>query len=290
MVSTEPPASPDPAQDDSGLPEQIRVRRAKRAEMLASGHDPYPVAVPRTHTLREVRGAHPDLPPDTATGDRVGVTGRVIFQRNTGKLCFATLREGDGTELQAMLSLARVGAEELARWKAEVDLGDHVFVEGEVITSKRGELSVMADGWAMASKAVRPLPVAHRELNEETRVRQRYVDLIVRPQARDMVRTRAQVVRTVALGIARPRVRRGRDADAAAAARRGDGAPVRHARQCARHRSVPADRAGAVPEAHGGRRHRAGLRDQPQLPQRGHRLHALAGVRDARGISGVWYL
>jgi lysyl-tRNA synthetase, class II len=197
VVSTEPPASPDSAQDDSGLPEQIRVRRAKRAEMLASGHDPYPVAVPRTHTLREVRAAHPDLPPDTATGDQVGVTGRVIFQRNTGKLCFATLREGDGTELQAMLSLARVGAEELARWKAEVDLGDHVFVEGEVITSKRGELSVIADGWAMAAKAVRPLPVAHRELNEETRVRQRYVDLIVRPQAREMVRTRAQVVRTL---------------------------------------------------------------------------------------------
>jgi lysyl-tRNA synthetase, class II len=144
-----------------------------------------------------VREAHPDLPPDTATGERVGVTGRVIFLRNTGKLCFATLREGDGTELQAMLSLANVGADELARWKAEVDLGDHVFVEGEVITSKRGELSVMADRWAMASKAVRPLPVAHRGLNEETRVRQRYVDLIVRPQAREMVRTRATVVRTL---------------------------------------------------------------------------------------------
>jgi lysyl-tRNA synthetase class 2 len=191
-VSTEPPDSPD-----ADLPEQMRVRRAKRVDMLAAGHDPYPVAVARTHTLREVRDTHPDLPADTATGDRVGVTGRVIFQRNTGKLCFATLREGDGTELQAMLSLANVGAEELARWKAEVDLGDHVFVEGEVITSKRGELSVMADRWAMTSKAVRPLPVAHRELNEETRVRQRYVDLIVRPQARDMVRTRAQVVRTV---------------------------------------------------------------------------------------------
>ena len=87
------------------------MRRAKRADMLAAGHDPYPVAVPRTHTLREVRAAHPDLPPDTTTGDRVGVPGRVIFQRNTGKLCFATLREGDGTELQAMVSLAGVGAE-----------------------------------------------------------------------------------------------------------------------------------------------------------------------------------
>jgi lysyl-tRNA synthetase class 2 len=191
-VSALPPESPD-----TDLPEQMRVRRAKRADMLAAGHDPYPVAVPRTHSLAEVRAAHPDLPADTATGETVGVTGRVIFLRNTGKLCFATLREGDGTELQAMLSLAKVGEAELARWKADVDLGDHVFVRGEVITSRRGELSVLADSWAMAAKAVRPLPVAHRELSEETRVRQRYVDLVVRPQAREMVRTRAAVVRTL---------------------------------------------------------------------------------------------
>jgi lysyl-tRNA synthetase class 2 len=189
-VSTEPFDGPD-----NELPEQMRVRRAKRAEMLAQGRDPYPVAVERTHSLREVRAAHPDLPPDTGTGEQVGVTGRVIFLRNTGKLCFATLREGDGSELQAMLSLALVGDEELARWKSIVDLGDHVFVHGEVATSRRGELSVMADRWEMAAKSVRPLPVAHRELSEELRVRQRYIDLIVRPQAREMVRNRAQVVR-----------------------------------------------------------------------------------------------
>ncbi len=175
----------------------MRVRRAKRAEMLAEGREPYPVAVGRTHSLREVRAAHPDLPADTATGAMVGVAGRVMFLRNTGKLCFATLREGDGTELQAMLSLALVGEEELARWKATVDLGDFVFVHGEVITSRRGELSVMADAWAMASKSVRPLPNTHSELSEETRVRQRYVDLVIRPQARDMVRRRARVVRAL---------------------------------------------------------------------------------------------
>ncbi len=191
-MNTLPPDGPD-----SELPEQMRVRRAKRAEMLAQGRDPYPVAVPRTHSLREVRAAHPDLPPDTATGDVVGVTGRVMFLRNTGKLCFATIREGDGTELQAMLSLSLVGEDELARWKSTVDLGDHVFVHGEVITSRRGELSVMADSWEMAAKAVRPLPVQHRELSEEMRVRQRYVDLIVRPQAREMVRNRALVLRTL---------------------------------------------------------------------------------------------
>ena len=175
----------------------MRVRRAKRAELLAAGYEAYPVAVERTHTLAQVRAANPDLPPDTATGGQVGVTGRVMFLRNTGKLCFATLREGDGTELQAMLSLASVGADELARWKASVDLGDHIFVHGEVITSRRGELSVLADSWAMAAKAVRPLPNVHSELSEETRVRQRYVDLVVRPQAREMVRRRATVVRTL---------------------------------------------------------------------------------------------
>jgi lysyl-tRNA synthetase, class II len=196
-VSTQADPSGPPAAPDTELPEQMRVRRAKRAEMLATGVDPYPVSVARTHSLREVREAHPNLPVDTATGEQVGVTGRVMFLRNTGKLCFATLREGDGIELQAMLSLALVGEDELARWKSTVDLGDHVFVHGEVITSRRGELSVMADRWEMAAKSVRPLPNVHSELSEETRVRQRYVDLIVRPQARDMVRRRAEVVRTL---------------------------------------------------------------------------------------------
>jgi lysyl-tRNA synthetase, class II len=189
--------STPPEQPDSDLPEQLRVRRAKRADMLAAGIEAYPVEVARTHSLREIREAHPDLPPDTETGEIVDVAGRVIFARNTGKLCFATLREGDGTELQVMLSLAGVGDEELARWKSAVDIGDFVSVHGQVITSRRGELSVMADSWTMAAKSLRPLPTAHNELSEETRTRQRYVDLIVRPQAREMVRTRATVVRTI---------------------------------------------------------------------------------------------
>ncbi|PXY17986.1 lysine--tRNA ligase [Prauserella flavalba] len=188
---------PEQPTSEDDLPEQMRVRRDKRDRILASGVEPYPVEVPRTHTLAEVRAAHPGLPADTQTGEQVGVTGRVMFLRNTGKLCFATLREGDGTELQAMLSLAKVGEEALSAWKADVDLGDHVFVQGEVITSKRGELSVFADSWQLTAKALRPLPVAHKELSEETRVRQRYVDLILRPKARDVVRTRAAVMRAL---------------------------------------------------------------------------------------------
>ena len=184
-----------PQSDD--LPEQLRVRREKRARLLADGVDPYPVELPRTHSLRQIRETYSDLAPDTATTDVVGVTGRVIFLRNTGKLCFATLQEGDGTELQAMLSLNKVGEDALSDWKATVDIGDHVFVRGEVITSRRGELSVLADEWRIAAKSLRPLPVAHKDLNEETRIRQRYVDLILRPQARETVRTRAGVVRAL---------------------------------------------------------------------------------------------
>ncbi|BCJ43260.1 lysine--tRNA ligase [Actinoplanes ianthinogenes] len=184
----------DPADD---LPEQMKVRRAKRDQLLAKGVAPYPVTVARTTTLAQIRSQYAELPTDTATGDQVSVTGRVIFIRNGGKLCFVTLREGDGTELQAMLSLDKVGAEALEDWKRLVDLGDLVAITGEVITSRRGELSVLADSWSMSAKALRPLPVAHKPLSEETRVRQRYVDLIVRPQARDTVRTRATVVRSL---------------------------------------------------------------------------------------------
>ena len=197
---TEPrenPATPDSGQDD--LPEQIRVRREKRDRLLAEGVQAYPISVQRTHLLKDLRTKYDgqELEPDTKTGELVAVTGRVIFQRNTGKLCFAQLREGDGTELQVMLSLAELGEEELARYKALVDIGDLLAVQGEMVTSRRGELSVQATGWQMAAKTLRPLPNEHKPLNEEARVRLRYVDLIVRAEARDMVRAKAAVLKSL---------------------------------------------------------------------------------------------
>ncbi|MFK0073406.1 lysine--tRNA ligase [Arthrobacter woluwensis] len=175
----------------------MRVRQEKRQKLLELGMEAYPVGVERTHSLGEIREKYAHLVADETTGDIVGVTGRVVFVRNTGKLCFATLQDGNGVRLQAMLSLAVVGEEALAQWKALVDLGDHVFIKGEVISSRRGELSIMAESWRMASKALRPLPVLHAGLNEETRVRQRYVDLLVRDEARQMVYTRASITRSI---------------------------------------------------------------------------------------------
>jgi lysyl-tRNA synthetase class 2 len=178
------------------LPEQIEVRLAKR-DKLNQLNDAYPVSLPITTTIDAVRAKYPNLDIDTATGETVGIAGRVMFQRNTGKLCFASLQAGSGERIQAMLSLDKVGEDQLENYKELVDLGDHLFVEGEVITSKRGELSIMVTSWKMAAKTIRPLPNLHNELGEEFRVRHRYIDLIVRDRARDVVKIRSQVMQSL---------------------------------------------------------------------------------------------
>ena len=179
------------------LPEQMRVRLAKIAAIRAAGGEPYPVGFPRTATIAQVRERHPGLPPGAATGDLVGIAGRVLLSRSGGKLCFATIRDGTG-DLQVMISLDRVGEDALAAWKRDVDLGDHVGVTGEVVASRRGELSVLADSYALTAKSLRPLPDKHAGLADpQSRVRQRYLDLIVNPAARRMAELRAGVTRAL---------------------------------------------------------------------------------------------
>ncbi|WP_210413941.1 lysine--tRNA ligase [Protaetiibacter larvae] len=187
---TEIPAEPTLEE----IAEQKAVRLAKRERLIAEGDEAYPVTLPITDTIPALRERFGALEADATTGVRVGVAGRVVHLRNTGKLCFAALQSGDGSRIQAMVSLAEVGEESLQRWKELVDLGDHLFVAGEVISSRRGELSILADEWRIAAKAILPLPNLHSELSEETRVRQRYLDLIVREQARHTVVARAKAV------------------------------------------------------------------------------------------------
>lgn len=205
-MTDQPAAADETATDASAvddLPEQMQVRRDKRAKLLESGRSAYPIVVDRTHTIKEIREKYDpaleagELEPDTLTGEVVSITGRVIFLRNTGKLCFVRLREGDGSEIQVMLSLADVGEEALAEFKALVDLGDLLAVTGEVITSRRGELSVQAARWQIAAKTLRPLPNEHKPLSDEARIRLRYVDMMIRPEAREMVRTKATVLRSL---------------------------------------------------------------------------------------------
>ncbi|NQX26070.1 lysine--tRNA ligase [Microbacteriaceae bacterium VKM Ac-2854] len=198
MADTTPNEPNDAAALEQEASEQKAVRLAKRDRLLELAGDDlaggaYPVSVGVTDTIAAVRARHEGIEPDVKTGEIVGVAGRVVFARNTGKLCFATLQAGDGSRIQAMVSLGEVGEESLALWKELVDLGDHLFVSGEVISSKRGELSIWVASWTIAAKAILPLPNLHNELNDETRMRQRYLDLIVREQARTNVVTRAKV-------------------------------------------------------------------------------------------------
>ncbi len=193
-----PPADPmAEALEEDRLPEQIRVRRAKVERMRAKGIDPYPVTYPRTHTLAQVREQSGTLAPDTWTGTRVSVAGRVLLKREMGGLGFATLRDGTG-DLQVMVDATAVGPEGHALWCHDLDLGDHLGVTGEVITTQHGELSINAESLQITSKSMRPLPDKHKGLSDpEARVRHRYVDLIVRPEARDVARLRSTVVRSV---------------------------------------------------------------------------------------------
>jgi lysyl-tRNA synthetase, class II len=181
----------------SPVSEQERVRLAKLERLRAAGADPYPVGYPRTDTIAEVRERFPELAPDTQSAERVGVTGRVMLYRTGGKLCFATIKDGTG-EIQVMVSRDRTGEQALAAWKSDVDLGDQIGVTGEVITSRSGELSVLADSFAITAKALRPLPDKHAGLTDpESRVRMRYLDLIVNPEARQFAELRAAVTRAV---------------------------------------------------------------------------------------------
>ena len=96
-------------EDVDDLPEQMQVRHEKRNQLLTEGKDAYPVNVPVTTTIRAIRAKYPNLDAEATTGDIVGVAGRVMFLRNTGKLCFAQLQAGTGETLQAMLSFDKVG-------------------------------------------------------------------------------------------------------------------------------------------------------------------------------------
>ncbi|HCM50720.1 MAG TPA: lysine--tRNA ligase, partial [Microbacterium sp.] len=195
------PADAAPEASDEDVFEQKAVRLAKRERLLAERTDAaggaYPVSVPVTASIAEVRERFAHLEAGDETGETVSVAGRVVFSRNTGKLCFAALQAGDGSRIQAMVSLAAVGEESLQRWKELVDLGDHVAVTGEVISSRRGELSIMVAEWTIAAKALLPLPNLYAELSEESRVRSRFLDLIARDQARQTVLARAGVNRSL---------------------------------------------------------------------------------------------
>ncbi|RFU37718.1 bifunctional lysylphosphatidylglycerol synthetase/lysine--tRNA ligase LysX [Actinomadura logoneensis] len=176
------------------LSEQERVRHAKLERIEAAGIEPYPLGFDRTGLAAGLRERYAGLAPDTRTGETAAIAGRVMLERDHGGLVFATLRDESG-DIQVVLTVDGLGPEPLRRWKALIDLGDQVGVAGEVMTTRTGELSVLASGWKLTAKCLHPLPDKRAGLADpEARVRHRAVDLIVNDDSRRMLRMRGDAV------------------------------------------------------------------------------------------------
>lgn len=168
-------------------------RRSKRDALRDQGIDPYPSRFDRTHTAGAIREAYGDIEPDARTGTMVTVAGRIVSIRGHGKLVFATLQDVTGS-IQLLVPVANLTAHGAAVLE-RADLGDWVGAAGEVVSSRRGELSVELTDLVLLSKALRPLPDKWHGLNEaETRYRQREVDLLANEDSRRVFGIRFKAV------------------------------------------------------------------------------------------------
>jgi len=167
----------------SGLVAEKARRLAKLDQLRRDGTEVYPYRFDRTHTLAQLRDAHGQLQPGAETDVHVTVAGRMMLRREQGKLIFATLRDRDD-EIQLFISKAVVGDDAFARIR-ELDLGDWVGVDGVIMVTRKGELSVKVESIQLLAKALRPMPDKWRGLTDpDTRYRQRYADLVVNQEAR----------------------------------------------------------------------------------------------------------
>ncbi len=184
VAPVDPAASGDP---QHRLPEQVKVRMAKLRELQDRGVEAYPVGCPPTHTLAAALAA--------GDGADVVVSGRVLRTRDYGGVTFATLRDWSG-DVQLLLERSTLHGD--ADDFAAVDLGDLVEVTGRMGHSRNGTRSVLVSRWRLLGKCLRPLPDKWKGLTDpEARVRARYVDLAINPVARDLVRARSEILRSI---------------------------------------------------------------------------------------------
>ncbi len=175
--------------------EEFERRFAKIEKVRAEGGNPYPVRFDRDRTIGELRAEFGALEPGEETDVSVKVAGRLLLIRRQGKLSFGSLRDGTG-EVQLFVSQKVIGPESHAAFD-DLDLGDWVGVEGTVMTTRKGELSVKVRDFALLSKALRPVPKWHGLSDVDTRYRQRYADLIVNERAREVFEIRFKALNAI---------------------------------------------------------------------------------------------
>jgi len=187
--------------------EKIRVEKIER--MRSAGIEAYPTRSGVTHTVAEAIHLFEEAE-KAAAGEavKVSVGGRVRSTRLMGKLAFAHIEDGTG-RIQLFLRVNELGEAEMERFRSDFDLGDFIQAAGPLVRTRTGEVSVQVQSFAMLAKAITPLPAAKDELvdgqvvrhatltDPETRYRQRYADLAVNPEVRQVFRARAKAVKAV---------------------------------------------------------------------------------------------
>jgi lysyl-tRNA synthetase class 2 len=182
------------------LTDQEQQRRTKLERLREKGIDPYPPRVWRTHTAAEATAALEETP-EGAEPIIVAVVGRLVAIRIMGKSSFAHIEDGSG-RIQLYLRIDTMGEEAYDLFRQDLDLGDFVQATGQMFHTRTGEATVQVRDLSVLSKALRPLPIVKEKegrvfdafSDKEQRYRQRYVDLAVNPDVRELFWTRARIV------------------------------------------------------------------------------------------------
>lgn len=185
--------SPDVSDDLDLASHPITAHRLGKLQALRDAGETLPYRFERSITAAELHDEYGDLEPGAETGRTVAVAGRILNIRSFGKLLFPVLLDYSG-RIQLFVARNVLGEEEFDLF-ADLDAGDWVGAEGEVIATKKGELSVRVQSWALLSKSLRPLPEKWHGLRDvERRYRQRYLDLIANDEARAIAVTRSRII------------------------------------------------------------------------------------------------
>ncbi len=174
--------------------EQTRQRLLNLEALVEAGFEPYPYRFPKTHSARAILEAKAGAPPETEWPEEVALAGRVVAIRRMGKVTFAHLLDESG-RIQLYFQKDLTPRYELLK---KLDVGDILGVKGPLFTTKTGEVTVKVLSWTPLVKSLHPLPDKwHGLKDKEVRYRQRYLDLIVNPEVREVFRRRSEMVRYI---------------------------------------------------------------------------------------------
>ncbi|MCK5211949.1 lysine--tRNA ligase [Candidatus Parcubacteria bacterium] len=163
-------------------------RLLKLAELKKQGIDPYPASTARSHKIVEVLNDFAELEKKAI---KVTIVGRLRSKRAHGNLSFLKLEDASG-QIQIVLSKKDIGVEDYKIITKYIDVGDFVEFNGTCFVTKKGEQSLMASGWKLLSKAIRPLPDKwHGLKDEEERLRKRYLEIMLDPKVKDMIKRKS---------------------------------------------------------------------------------------------------